>query len=64
MPLRLLLRCPAPKKWRPMPLIEAMAAGVPIVASATGGLPYLSEDRLTGCLAPAGTPCLVRGRGR
>jgi glycosyltransferase involved in cell wall biosynthesis len=34
--------------------LEAMAAGVAVVASATGGLPELIEDERTGFLVPAG----------
>jgi glycosyltransferase involved in cell wall biosynthesis len=34
--------------------LEAMAAGVPVVASATGGLPELVEDERTGFLVPVG----------
>ncbi len=35
-------------------LIEAMAAGIPVVASKVGGVPAIVEDRRTGLLVPAG----------
>jgi glycosyltransferase involved in cell wall biosynthesis len=38
----------------PNAVIEAMAAGLPIVASNVGGIPELVTDRRTGLLAPAG----------
>lgn len=37
-------------------LIEAMAAGRPVVASRTGGIPAIVEDRKTGLLVPPGDP--------
>ena len=39
-----------------MAVIEAMAAGVPVVASRVGGLPYQVEEGVTGRLARAGDP--------
>ncbi len=36
----------------PTSLIEAAAAGVPVVATATGGVPEIVTDRVTGLLAP------------
>jgi glycosyltransferase involved in cell wall biosynthesis len=36
----------------PMAVIEALAAGVPVVATAAGGVPYLVEDGVTGRVVP------------
>ena len=38
----------------PMTIIEAMAAGVPVVATTVGGVPELLQNGVTGLLAPAG----------
>lgn len=37
----------------PLTIIEAMAAGVPVVATRVGGIPEMIEDSRTGLLAPA-----------
>jgi glycosyltransferase involved in cell wall biosynthesis len=42
--------------------LEAMAAGVPVVASATGGLPELVADERTGFLVPVGDVERLAGR--
>jgi glycosyltransferase involved in cell wall biosynthesis len=45
---------PSLSEARPRSVIEAMSAGVPVVASATGGLPSLITHERTGLLVPAG----------
>ena len=37
-------------------LLDAFAAGVPVVATAVGGIPELVNDGVTGLLAPPGEP--------
>ncbi len=38
----------------PMSLIEALAAGIPVVTTAAGGAGYIAEDGVTGRVAPPG----------
>jgi len=37
-------------------LLDALAAGLPIIGSNTGGIPEIIEDGVTGLLAPPGSP--------
>jgi glycosyltransferase involved in cell wall biosynthesis len=46
----------------PMVLAEAMAASLPVVATAVGGVAEMVEDGVTGWLVPAGDEAAMRGR--
>lgn len=45
-------------RWEgtPLAVMEAMATGLPVVATAVGGVPGLVEHAVTGLLVPAGEP--------
>jgi glycosyltransferase involved in cell wall biosynthesis len=43
----------------PNVLLEAMAAGVPVVATAVGGIPEIVEHQESAVLVPAGDPCAL-----
>ena len=49
----------------PVVVLEEMAAGLPVVATAVGGTPEVVEDGVTGWLVPAADPAaLARRHGR
>lgn len=53
---------PSLTEGTPMALLEAMSAGLPVVASAVGGIPKIITDRVNGILtAPGDCDCLRDG---
>jgi glycosyltransferase involved in cell wall biosynthesis len=53
--------CALPSVWENFPyaLLEAMACGVPVVGTRTGGLPELIEDKVSGLVVPKADPAAL-----
>ncbi len=52
---------PSYDEGMPLGLLEAMAAGVPVVATRVGGVPDIVEDGVSGILVEPGSPLALAG---
>jgi glycosyltransferase involved in cell wall biosynthesis len=55
---------PSSSEGLPRVILEAMAVGVPVIATAVGGIPELVEDGVTGWLVPPRDPVALADRLR
>ena len=51
---------PSLTEGTPLALLESMAAGVPVIASAVGGVPKIVTDGENGLLVPPGAPSAIK----